>query len=71
MKGAARNPREAQSCGISLTLGRLRFGPDGQGLEWLASDERGEVVLTGEPEVTPFMRLENMLFAPFVPEQLL
>ncbi len=50
---------------------RLQFGPDGQSLEWLATDERGEVVLTSEPEVTPFMRLENMLFAPFVPEQLL
>lgn len=50
---------------------RLRFGPDGQSLEWLATDERGEVVLTTEPEVTPFMRLENMFLAPFVPEQLL
>ena len=50
---------------------RLQFGPDGQSLEWLATDERGEVVLTSEPEVTPFMRLENMLSAPFVPEQLL
>jgi putative cardiolipin synthase len=50
---------------------RLRFGSDGQSLEWLAMDERGEVVLTSEPEVTPFMRFENMLFAPFVPEQLL
>jgi putative cardiolipin synthase len=50
---------------------RLRFGPDGQSLEWLAADEHGEVVLTTEPEVTPYMRLENLLFAPFVPEQLL
>jgi cardiolipin synthase C len=50
---------------------RLRFGPDGQHLEWLATDAQGEVVLSQEPEVTPFMRLQNMFLAPFVPEQLL
>jgi putative cardiolipin synthase len=50
---------------------RLRFAPDGQSLEWLASDDQAEVVLSTEPEVTPFMRLQNMLLAPFVPEQLL
>jgi putative cardiolipin synthase len=50
---------------------RLRFAPDGQSLEWLATDGQGEVVLSQEPEVTPFMRFESMLLAPFVPEQLL
>lgn len=50
---------------------RLRFGPDGQSLEWLATDDQGDVVLSSEPEVTPLMRLETMLLAPFVPEQLL
>jgi len=50
---------------------RLRFGPNGQSLEWLATGNQGEVVLYEEPEVTPFMRLETMLLAPFVPEQLL
>jgi putative cardiolipin synthase len=50
---------------------RLRFAPDGQSLEWLATDDRGEVVLSEEPEVTPSMRLRNMLLAPFVPELLL
>jgi putative cardiolipin synthase len=50
---------------------RLRFGPDGQRLQWLATDDQGVVVLSEEPEVTPFMRLEIMLLAPFVPEQLL
>jgi cardiolipin synthase C len=50
---------------------RLRFAPDGQSLEWLAIDDQGEVVLSAEPEVTPFMRLETLLLAPFVPEQLL
>ena len=33
-------------------------------------DDQREVVLTQEPEVTPFMRMEIMLLAPFVPEQL-
>jgi putative cardiolipin synthase len=50
---------------------RLRFAPDGQSLEWLATDDQGEVVLSEEPEVTPLMRLRTMLLAPFVPEQLL
>ena len=50
---------------------RLRFAPDGRSLEWLATDEQGDVVLSQEPEVTPFMRLQEMLAAPFVPEQLL
>jgi putative cardiolipin synthase len=50
---------------------RLRFATDGQSLEWLATDDKGEVVLSAEPEVTPRMRLQNMLLAPFVPEQLL
>src|SRR5207244_1155355 len=50
---------------------RLRLGADGHSLEWVATDEDRETVLSQEPEVTPFMRLQNMLFAPFVPEQLL
>jgi putative cardiolipin synthase len=48
---------------------RLRFGPDGQSLEWLTMDDDGDVVLSEEPDVTPFMRLQNMLLAPLVPEQ--
>ena len=48
---------------------RLRFGPDGQSLEWLTMDDEGEVVLVAEPESTLLMRLQNVLLAPFVPEQ--
>jgi putative cardiolipin synthase len=48
---------------------RLRFGGDGESLEWLTMDDEGDVVLSEEPDVTPFMRLQNMLLAPFVPEQ--
>jgi cardiolipin synthase C len=50
---------------------RLRFAPDGQNLEWLATDDQGEVVLPREPEVSPMLRFETMLLGPFVPEQLL
>jgi putative cardiolipin synthase len=50
---------------------RLRLGNDGATVEWLVTSPAGEVVLTREPEATPLMRLQNLLFAPFVPEQLL
>jgi putative cardiolipin synthase len=49
----------------------VRFGPDGQSLEWRIMGNQRETVLTSEPEVTPMMQLRNMLLAPFVPEQLL
>ena len=48
---------------------RLRFAQDTQNLEWLAMDDNGDVVLSEEPDVTPLMRLQNTLLAPFVPEQ--
>jgi putative cardiolipin synthase len=48
---------------------RLRFADKSQKLEWLTMDEDGEVVLSEEPDVTPLMRFQNMLLAPFVPEQ--
>ena len=48
---------------------RLRFAQDGQSLEWLTMDDDGDVVLSDEPDVTSWMRLQNMLLAPFVPEQ--
>jgi putative cardiolipin synthase len=48
---------------------RLRFAPDGQSLEWLTMDDEGDVVLSEEPDVTPLARFQNMILAPFVPEQ--
>jgi putative cardiolipin synthase len=48
---------------------RLQFGPDGHSLEWLTTDESGEVILYAEPDTTFLLRLQNMLFSPFVPEQ--
>ena len=49
----------------------VRFGPDGQRLEWRLMGEQPEEVFTSEPDVTPIMEFRNMLLAPFVPEQLL
>ena len=34
-------------------------------------DDDVEMVLTTEPESTLYLQLQNLLFAPFVPEQLL
>jgi putative cardiolipin synthase len=48
---------------------RLRFAPDGHSLQWLTMDDDGDVVLSEEPDVTPLMRFQNMLLAPFVPEE--
>jgi len=48
---------------------RLRFASDGESLQWLTMDDEGEVILSTEPDTTFFMRFENVLFAPFVPEQ--
>jgi putative cardiolipin synthase len=50
---------------------RLTLAPDGEGLEWRTPADRGDRVLSQEPEVTPLMRLQTLLIAPFVPEQLL
>ena len=49
----------------------LRFAADGRSLQWVVMGSQPEVVLSSEPEVTPFMQFRNMLPAPFVPEQLL
>jgi putative cardiolipin synthase len=48
---------------------RLRFGPDGQSIEWLTMDDEGEMVLVEEPDTTFLLRLHNLLIGPFVPEQ--
>ena len=50
---------------------RVRIAPDGTTLQWVAAKGSDDMVLTSEPEVTPIMRLRNMLLAPFVPDQLL
>ena len=47
---------------------RLRFGADGESLEWVVMGDPGEQVLASEPGVGAFAQLRNMLLAPLVPE---
>ena len=47
---------------------RVRLRPDQRGLEWLTMDDEKEVILTTEPDSTFFLRLQNFLLAPFIPE---
>jgi len=47
---------------------RVRLGPDQRSLEWLTTDDDKEVVLTDEPDSTFLLRLQNILLAPFIPE---
>jgi putative cardiolipin synthase len=48
---------------------RLRLASDGQSIEWATMDEDKEIVLVTEPDTDFFFRLQNWLYAPFVPEQ--
>ncbi len=70
----AENPQLAREVIRVITISklqsayRLRFAPDGASLEWLTMDDEGEVVLTEEPDATVFLRLQNLLLGPLVPE---
>ena len=35
---------------------------------WLTMNDEKEIVLTTEPDSTFFLRLQNVLLAPFIPE---
>ncbi|MCC6195560.1 MAG: phospholipase D family protein [Burkholderiales bacterium] len=48
---------------------RLQLAQDDFSLEWLTMDDDKEVVLLTEPDTTVLYRVQNWLFAPFVPEQ--
>ena len=48
---------------------RLQLGTDGRSLRWAGMDDDGEVLLDAEPDATLFLRVQNLLLAPFVPEQ--
>jgi putative cardiolipin synthase len=50
---------------------RVRLKAGGRGLEWVGNDGDKEMVLTEEPDSTPWLRIKSWLLAPFVPvEQL-
>ncbi len=50
---------------------RVRLRANGSGLEWLSNDGEKEMILTEEPDSTPWLRIKSWLLTPFVPiEQL-
>ena len=50
---------------------RVRLRANGSGLEWLSNDGDREMILTEEPDSTPWLRIKSWLLTPFVPiEQL-
>ncbi len=54
-----------------LSAYRVRLKADGSSLEWVSNDGDKEMILTEEPDSTPWLRIKSWLLAPFVPvEQL-
>lgn len=50
---------------------RVRLRGNGNGLEWVRYDDDKEVILTHEPDASPWLRIKAWLLTPFVPvEQL-
>ena len=50
---------------------RVRLRGTGSGLEWVSNDGEQEMILSEEPDSTPWLRIKLWLLAPFVPvEQL-
>ena len=50
---------------------RVRLKGTGHGLEWVSNDGDKEMILTEEPDSTPWLRIKSWLLTPFVPvEQL-
>ncbi|OYU75254.1 MAG: phospholipase, partial [Burkholderiales bacterium PBB5] len=50
---------------------QVKLRPDGLGLQWLAMDDDGPVVLDDEPDADRFTQFILRLLAPFAPEELL
>ena len=48
---------------------RVRLRKSGAGLEWLSVDGDKEMILTNEPDSTPWQRIKSWLLSPFVPEE--
>jgi putative cardiolipin synthase len=50
---------------------RVRLAPNAAGLQWISNDGENEMILTEEPDSTPWLRIKAWLLRPFVPvEQL-
>jgi len=50
---------------------RLRLADTATGLEWLSMDEEGAMILSEEPDSTPWQRAKLWLLKPWIPESLL
>ena len=50
---------------------RLRLADQGTRIEWQSMDEMGDMILTEEPDSTPWQRVKLWLLKPWVPESLL
>ena len=48
---------------------RLRLGADGHSLEWVTTDEKGEVIFHAEPDTSFLLQFRTMVFSPLIPEQ--
>ena len=50
---------------------RVRLKANGRGIEWVTNDGEREIVVSDEPDSTPWLRIKSWLLTPFVPiEQL-
>jgi putative cardiolipin synthase len=50
---------------------RLRLVDGGARIEWLLMDETGDMILSEEPDSTPWQRTKLWLLKPWIPESLL
>ena len=50
---------------------RVRLRDDGGGLQWLGSDENGDLMLDSEPDASLWLRFKTWLLSPLVPDELL
>ncbi len=48
---------------------RVRLRKPPPGLEWMSSDGEREMILSAEPDSTPWQRIKSWLLNPFVPEE--
>jgi len=48
---------------------RLQFGADGQSLEWVTTEDSGDVILHDEPDTSFLLKLRSLLLSPFISEQ--
>ena len=47
----------------------VRLAKSGSGLEWIGLDDDKEVILTTEPDTSPWLRFKAWVLSPFVPEE--